>query len=176
MLPRSMKVSDQMLSDQEFIDAAAKGLEFRARPFKPLAEALGLSEQEVLDRLDALIVQGKVRRFAASVRHQPMGFSVNAMVMVRTNENAIDQVGQAGSKLEAVSHCYHRSHPDGDPWCLYMMVHGQDDDLVRETVAAIRDIPGVRGVEICRSVAELKKTSLSGVSTELNSLLFSLSG
>ena len=158
-----------MISDREFIDAAAKGLEFEARPFKPLAESLEMTEQEVLDRLKDLIAQGKVRRFAASVRHQPMGFSVNAMVMVRTDMEAIDQVGQAGSELAAVSHCYQRAHPDGDPCCLYMMVHGQDDDPVQETVEAIRDIPGVRQVEVCRSVAELKKTSLSGVSTEVSS-------
>ena len=158
-----------MVSDREFIDAAAKGLRLEARPFKPLAESLEMTEQEVLDRLKDLIAQGKVRRFAASVRHQPMGFSVNAMVMVRTDMEAIDQVGQAGSELAAVSHCYQRAHPDGDPCCLYMMVHGQDDDPVQETVEAIRDIPGVRQVEVCRSVAELKKTSLSGVSTEVSS-------
>ncbi|MCF8109391.1 MAG: Lrp/AsnC family transcriptional regulator [Desulfohalobiaceae bacterium] len=158
-----------MISDREFIDAAAKGLEFETRPFKPLAEALGLSEEEVLNRLKDLIAQGKVRRFAASVRHQPMGFSVNAMVMVRTDMEAIDQVGQAGSELAAVSHCYQRAHPDGDPCCLYMMVHGQDEDQVQKTVAAIKDIPGVREVEVCRSLAEFKKTSLSGVSTEVRS-------
>ncbi len=156
-----------MVSDREFIDAAGKGLKLEARPFKPLAEALGLSEQEVLERMAALIEQGRVRRFAASVRHQPMGFSANAMVIARVEPEAVDRVGEKGSELEAVSHCYHRSHPDGDPWCLYLMVHGQDEALVQQTVARIQEISGVREVSICRSVAELKKTSLSGVSTEI---------
>ena len=157
-----------MVSDREFIDAAAKGLELKARPFKPLANALGMSEQEVLERMEALIEQGRVRRFAASVRHQPMGFSANAMVIARVEPEAVDRVGEKGSELETVSHCYHRAHPDGDPWCLYMMVHGQDDALLRQTVAEISTIPGVREVAVYNSVAELKKTSLSGVSTEIN--------
>lgn len=157
-----------MVTDREFIDVAAKGLEPRDRLFKPLADSLGLSEQEVLRRLEALIEQGLVRRFAASVRHQPMGFSANAMLIVRAEPEAIDQVGQAGSELDAVSHCYHRSHPDGDPWCLYMMVHGQDDGVVQQTFEAVQAILGVREVAVCRSLLELKKTSLSGVSTEIN--------
>ena len=156
-----------MVSDREFIDAAGKGLELEARPFKPLAEALGLTEQEVLERMAALIEQGRVRRFAASVRHQPMGFSANAMVIARVQPEAVDRVGEQGSRLEAVSHCYHRSHPDGDPWCLYLMVHGQEEILVQETVAEISKIPGVREVAVYNSVAELKKTSLSGVSTDI---------
>ncbi len=156
-----------MVSDREFIDAAGKGLELKARPFKSLAEALGMSEQEVLEHMAALIEQGRVRRFAASVRHQPMGFSANAMVIARVEPEAIDRVGEQGSKLKAVSHCYHRSHPDGDPWCIYLMVHGQDETLVEQTVGLIQDLPGVREVSVCRSVAELKKTSLSGVSTEI---------
>ncbi|MCP4667985.1 MAG: Lrp/AsnC family transcriptional regulator [Deltaproteobacteria bacterium] len=156
-----------MTTDREFIDAAAKGLEIQAEPFKDLALGLGMSEGEVIGRISRLIDEGKVRRFAASVRHQPLGYAHNAMVIARVNGEDVEDVGEAGAGIEAVSHCYQRAHPDGDPWCLYMMVHGKDARIIQQAVKRIRNIPGVREIEVCRSIEELKKTSLSGVSTRL---------
>jgi DNA-binding Lrp family transcriptional regulator len=156
-----------MTSDREFIDAAAKGLEIEAEPFKALALGLGISEEEVIGRISRLIHEGKIRRFAASVRHQPMGYAHNAMIIVRVSREDVEDVGEAGSRIEAVSHCYQRAHPDGDPWCLYMMVHGKDSGSIERAAGMIRNIPGVRDIEVCRSIEELKKTSLSGVSTRL---------
>jgi DNA-binding Lrp family transcriptional regulator len=155
-----------MVSDREFIDLAAKGLKIEPEPLKPLAEKLGLTQAEVIATIRRLIEEGKVRRFAASVRHQPIGFSVNAMVIAHTDEAHIDEVGDAGSRIEAVSHCYHRAHPNGDPWCVYIMVHGQGREAVDNAVARIRRIPGVKEIEVCLSRGELKKTSLSGVSAD----------
>lgn len=157
-----------MTTDLDFIDAAAKGLAIEAEPLKPLAEKLGLSVEAVIARLERLIDEGKVRRFAASVRHQPMGYRFNAMVIARTGERDIEEVGTAASALDAVSHCYQRAHPDGDPWCVYIMMHGRDKETVDKTFAELKQISGVKELEICQSVEELKKTSVSGVTTNLN--------
>jgi DNA-binding Lrp family transcriptional regulator len=156
-----------MTSDRDFIDAAAKGLKIEAEPFKDLALGLGMTQEEVIGQMSRLIDEGKVRRFAASVRHQPLGYAYNAMVIARVSREDVENVGEAGSRIEAVSHCYQRAHPDGDPWCLYMMVHGQDSRVIEQAVTMIRNIPGVGETEVCGSIEELKKTSLSGVSTRL---------
>jgi DNA-binding Lrp family transcriptional regulator len=159
-----------LVSDREFIDAAAKGLKIEAEPFKPLAGKLNMPVSEVIERIGRLIDEGKVRRFAASVRHQPMGYSYNAMVIARTGEESLESVGQAAAGIEAVSHCYQRAHPDGYPWCVYIMIHGQEQETVEEAVERIRSIPGVNELEVCQSLGELKKTSVSGVSTDLEKL------
>jgi DNA-binding Lrp family transcriptional regulator len=156
-----------MTTDRKFIDAAAKGFEIEAEPFKALAHGLGMTEGEVIGRIRRLIDEGKVRRFAASVRHQPLGYTHNAMVIARVNRDDVEDAGKAGSGIEAVSHCYQRPHPDGDPWCLYMMVHGKESGSIDQAVKRIQGIAGVREIEVCRSIEELKKTSLSGVSTRL---------
>lgn len=146
---------------------AAKGLKIEPEPWKDVADALGLTQEEVIEGIGRLIEEGKVRRFAASVRHQPIGYSHNTMVVVRTSEDDLDQVGNTGAGIDAVSHCYHRAHPNGDPWCVYMMVHGTDLHEVNKAIEQIKQIPGVRGIEVCASIGELKKTSLTGVSTDL---------
>ncbi len=156
------------MDDRKFIDIAAKGLRIEASPFQALAEKAGMSEAEVIERIGRLVREGKVRRFAASVRHQPMGYSENAMVIARTDEDNIDRVGETAKAIDAVSHCYQRPHPDGDPWCVYIMVHGRGKDVLDKAVLEIKNIPGILDIEICRSVAELKKTSVSGVTTEIS--------
>ena len=140
----------------------------KEEPLKPLAQKLGITVEAVIERLERLIAEGKVRRFAASVRHQPMGFRFNAMVIARTEESALEEVGTQASALDSVSHCYQRAHPDGDPWCVYIMMHGRDKETVDKTLAELKQISGVKRLEICQSVSELKKTSVSGVTTKLN--------
>jgi DNA-binding Lrp family transcriptional regulator len=157
-----------MVSDREFIDFSAKGLKIEAEPFKPLAESLGISVDEVIERIQRLIEEGKVRRFAASVRHQPMGYAHNAMIIAGVEKDHLDRVGEAASRISSVSHCYQRAHPDGDPNCIYIMVHGQDQETIEMAVYEIEQIPGIRSLEVCASTRELKKTSVSGVSTNLD--------
>jgi DNA-binding Lrp family transcriptional regulator len=118
-----------MITDREFIDMAAKGLEIEQEPLQPLADKLGMTIDEVIERLEG--------------------------------------VGAAAGGLEAVSHCYQRAHPNGDPFCVYVMMHGRNEQTVDNTLAEIKKIEGVKGIEICQSVAELKKTSVSGVTTKL---------
>ncbi|MFO8058458.1 MAG: Lrp/AsnC family transcriptional regulator [bacterium] len=156
------------MDDRKFIDVAAKGLAVEPSPFQALAEKLGISESEVIEKIGRLKEEGKVRRFAASVRHQPMGYSENAMVIARTDEDNLDRVGQSATTIDAVSHCYQRPHPDGDPWCVYIMIHGRGKDELERSVEQITKLPGIRGIEVCSSTAELKKSSVSGVTTELN--------
>jgi DNA-binding Lrp family transcriptional regulator len=157
-----------MTTDREFIDLAAKGLEITPEPLKPLAQALNMTVDEVIARIARLIDEGKVRRFAASVRHQPIGFSYNAMVIAKVEEQAVDRVGGVARQIDAVSHCYHRDHPDGDPFCVYIMMHGRERATVEKALDQVKNIAGVRSVEVCESIEELKKSSVSGVTTVLD--------
>ena len=156
-----------MVTDKEFIDAAAAGLEIEAEPFRRLADQLGMTQEDVISRLQRLIDEGKVKRFAASVRHKPMGYAHNTLVLVRSEPEYLDRVGEAASQFVEISHCYHRHHPDGDPDCIYIMVHTREKLRMDEIIGTIRAMPGVRAVEVCTSLIELKKTSLSGVSSSV---------
>ena len=157
-----------MVTDKELIDVAAKGLPLEREPFRALAERFGITQEEVVSRLKGLIEAGKIRRFSASVRHQPMGYRHNAMILARTDVGHLDEVGETACAFPAVSHCYQRSHPDGDPWCVYIMVHGQDAAELDHVIDRIKGLTGVKGVEVCTSLVELKKSSLSGITTSLS--------
>ena len=155
-----------MIDDRKFINAAAKGLPLEAEPFAVLAQLLGITEDEVIATLKRLIAEKKVRRFAASVRHQHIGYAHNAMLIARVpDQAAIVAVGEAAAQIPEVSHCYERPHPDGWPYCVYIMIHGRERATVDAAVARVRALPGIEKLEVLRSMGELKKTSLSGVSS-----------
>ena len=157
-----------MIDDRKFIDAAAKGLPIEAEPFAGLARQLGITEDEVIETLQRLIAEKKVRRFAASVRHQHIGYSHNAMLIARVKDEAAGiAVGEAAAWIDEVSHCYERPHPDGWQHCVYIMVHGRERATVDAAVERVRALPGIERLEVLRSMGELKKTSLSGVSSSL---------
>jgi hypothetical protein len=48
------------------------------------------------------------------------------------------------------------------------MVHGREEETVTRATEAVRAIPGIRALEVCRSLGELKKTSVSGVSSRFH--------
>jgi hypothetical protein len=52
--------------------------------------------------------------------------------------------------------------------CVYIMVHGREEETVTRATEAVRAIPGIRALEVCRSLGELKKTSVSGVSSRFH--------
>ena len=157
-----------MIDDRKFIDAAAKGLPIEAEPFAGLAKQLGITEDEVIETLKRLIAEKKVRRFAASVRHQHIGYAHNAMLIARVKDEAAGiAVGEAAARIDEVSHCYERPHPDGWPHAVYIMVHGRERATVDAAVERVRGLPGIERLEVLRSAGELKKTSLSGVSSSL---------
>ncbi|MEE9514491.1 MAG: Lrp/AsnC family transcriptional regulator, partial [Candidatus Brocadiales bacterium] len=59
------------------------GIPLTERPYQNIADALGLSEDEVMDRIKRLLDEKKIRRFAASVAHRKIGINSNAMTVWR---------------------------------------------------------------------------------------------
>ena len=57
-----------------------KNLPDSLTPYADIAEAVGLTEAEVLNLLRSLKEEGAIRRFGASLKHQKAGWTHNAMV------------------------------------------------------------------------------------------------
>ncbi len=69
--------------DLELLKVAQDGVLFTERPYQILGEMVGMSEQEVVDRLRALQDEGIIRRFAATIGHRALGIVANAMIAWR---------------------------------------------------------------------------------------------
>ena len=125
-------------AERRLLAALADGLPVSARPFATIAARIGRDEASVLEALTGAIEAGIVKRFGYVVRHRPLGFAANAMVVFEVAEDEIDAVGAAFLGASAVTLLYRR-RPAGPRWpyTLYAMIHGRDRDVVEAEVAAL---------------------------------------
>ncbi|MDC7714093.1 Lrp/AsnC family transcriptional regulator [Vogesella sp. LYT5W] len=114
-------------ADRRLIAALNGGIALQPRPFAPLADACGLPEDEVLQRLQGWVASGVIRRFGMVLRHHELGFRANAMCVWQVPPAARDAIGAALATDPVVTLCYARP-PQGAPWPynLFCMIHARD--------------------------------------------------
>ena len=147
-------------TDKKIIYTLQGDLPVIKRPFTWMAEQVGLSEAEVIDRIKALIEGQVIRRFGATLYHQRSGYPANVMVAWQVAPERTVEVGRALAKNKAVSHCYQRQTAPDWPFNLYTMVHGESDDEVRKLVDRMARAVEVDQYRLLFSEEELKKTSM----------------
>jgi len=69
--------------DLRLIAELQENLPLTVAPYRTLAERLGVSEETVIARLQALHASGKLKRIGAVLRHQNSGYAANAMVVFK---------------------------------------------------------------------------------------------
>ena len=92
--------------DLELLKVAQDGVLFTERPYQILGEMVGMSEQEVVDRLRALQDEGIIRRFAATIGHRALGIVANAMIAWKAPPDEVQRAGQILGSDDEVTHCY----------------------------------------------------------------------
>ena len=94
--------------DRQIIQATQAGLPLVAEPYLALAESLGLTATEVMQRLTAMLDGGVIRRIGAVPNHYRLGYKHNGMTVWDVDDAEIDRLGAAVAALSFVSHCYRR--------------------------------------------------------------------
>lgn len=130
-----------------------------SRPFRSIAEAVSLSEEEVLTIAGRMKDQGIVRKFGAIVRHQLAGYRHNVMVLWAVSPDQCDTVGKRLASFAEVTHCYERNPPFAGRYNLFTMVHfrRQGDETLLSRMA---EAAGVTDYKVLRSLEEYKKSSM----------------
>lgn len=149
--------------DRALIVATQGGLPLVSRPYEAVGHSLGISGDEVVARLRALLASGIIRRIGAVPNHYAIGWTANGMTVWDVDDARIDALGQRVGELDYVSHCYHRPrHPPDWPYNLFAMVHGSTRDEVLDKRAQIAGTLGAacRASDILFSTEILKKTGL----------------
>lgn len=112
--------------DRPLMQALSAGLPLVPQPFAALAEALGRTEAEVIDRIAALSAARILTRVGVIVRHRALGWTANAMVVWRLPESRIEAAGTALAQLPGVTLCYQRRTVPGVwDWPLFCMIHAR---------------------------------------------------
>ncbi|MGE5769402.1 MAG: AsnC family transcriptional regulator [Betaproteobacteria bacterium] len=149
--------------DRALIVATQGGLPLVASPYQELGEPLGLSGDEVLRRLQAMLASGVIRRIGAVPNHYAIGWTANGMTVWDVADVSVDELGARIGGLDFVTHCYRRPRAlPAWPYNLFAMVHGASRDEVQDKASLIAAILGAscRGSDILFSTRILKKSGL----------------
>ncbi len=131
-----------------------------AEPYREFANKLGISEDELLDKLQQYRQLGKIRKMGAVLRHRKVGYAANALCAWIVPEGRIQEVGQLLSKNVFVSHCYSRSsHPDW-PYNFYTMLHAHTRKQCRGIAQTLAEKSGLEEYTMLFSTREWKKISM----------------
>lgn len=149
--------------DRALIVATQGGLPLVPRPYHAIAEQLGLSADEVTQRLRAMLESGVIRRIGAVPNHYAIGWTANGMTVWDVDDAHVDELGAKIGALDFVTHCYRRPRAlPAWPYNLFAMVHGATRDECSVKAAEIRALLGdaCRANDILYSTRILKKTGL----------------
>ena len=129
------------------------------RPFKGIAEKVGISEDEVLATVRGLMERGMIRKFGAILRHQKAGFPNNAMVIWAVAEESIESAGNTLASFKEVTHCYERTPPFAGKYNVFTMVHFGEDNQDR-IIQRLSQKTGIKDFKVLTSEEEYKKSSM----------------
>ena len=149
--------------DRRIIRATQSGLPLVPRPYEAVGAALGISGEQVRERLQAMLDEGLVRRIGAVPNHYRLGFTANGMSVWDVADERVDELGEKIGELPFVSHCYRRPRRAPVwPYNLFAMLHGRSREEVEAQAQQVAALLGdaCRAHDILYSTAILKKTGL----------------
>ncbi|MBE9564857.1 MAG: AsnC family transcriptional regulator, partial [Proteobacteria bacterium] len=149
--------------DRKIISVTQSGLAIEKQPYETVAQNIGITQNEVLQRLKRLLSCGIIRRIGAVPNHYKLGLTANGMTVWDVEDSKVTELGNIIGQLDFVSHSYQR--PRHQPiwgYNMFAMVHGSNKDEVNEKVKQIKTLLGkdCKAHETLFSTAILKKTGL----------------
>jgi DNA-binding Lrp family transcriptional regulator len=108
------------------------------RPYDEAAAELGISTEELLERLRGMVDRKLLRRVAAILYHRRAGFSANGMGVWKVPEAEIMETGRRMASFRGISHCYQRPTYEDWPYSVFTMAHGrskEECDAILDSIA-----------------------------------------
>jgi DNA-binding Lrp family transcriptional regulator len=146
--------------DKKIIALLQKDLPLDPRPFAIMADGIGITEDQFMNRVKSMVKRGVIRRFGATLYHQEAGFSSNAMVAWVVPDDKIEETGRIMAEFREVTHCYERKPQKGWKYNLYTMIHGDNREECHEIARRMSSTTGIDEYALLFSEKEFKKTSM----------------
>ena len=97
------------LTDSAILNRIQSDFPITPRPFLTVAEELGLTEEEVLDRVARLKADGIIRRIGGNLVPGKLGF-VSTLCAASVPADKIDQFAEIVNRYPGVTHNYQRDN------------------------------------------------------------------
>ena len=144
-LPPQAQIDEQ---DEALIELIQTGLPLTARPYAEIGKQVGMTEEQVINRIACLNESKIIKRFGIVVRHHELGYKANAMTVWNIDDEKISQLGACMGEFDFVTLCYRRPRrlPEW-PYNLFTMIHGKDRQHVLSNIELLVNKCGLDAVE-----------------------------
>ena len=119
--------------DKDLLRELERGIPLSSRPFLEIGERIGISETEVIARINHLREEGIIRKIRARINQRMIGITANALVAwsVPDDWDGFERL----AALPHVSHCYLR-RPVKGRWedTAYTVHHNRTESEIYEIV------------------------------------------
>ena len=95
--------------DRSILNQIQSDFPITPRPYRTIAEELGLTEDEVLERVHRLKESGIIRRIGGNFTPEKLGF-VSTLCAAKVPEEKISQFAQVVNRYPGVTHNYRREN------------------------------------------------------------------
>ena len=144
--------------DRRLLGELEGGLPLVPEPFRDIGERLGISGEEVIERLRRLTAEGVIRRFKARINQRLIGISANALVAWDVPDTGDGEAGQLLASYPGATHCYERTRVPGRwEYSLYTVHHGYTREEVLDEVRDIAAKTGIHDYVVLFSTKEFKR-------------------
>lgn len=147
-------------SDKLIIKALQEDFPLCEEPYKVLAERVGITEAEFMNRVRELVAEKKIRRMGAVLRHREVGFKANALCAWHVPPEKLDAIAKIMISDAAVSHCYDRTVAPNWNYNLYTMIHAKSRAECDKIIEKLSDATGITDFKALYTKKEWKKTGM----------------
>lgn len=124
--------------DRTIINTLQHGFPVCDRPYLQVATELGLTEQELLDRLQALLDDGTLSRFGPLYHAELMGGALT-LAAVKVPEHRFDEVTEIINAFPEVAHNYARNHELN----MWFVIATETPEQLQQAIDAIEQLTGL---------------------------------
>ena len=146
--------------DIEVIRATQGDLPVTEEPYAAAAQALGMTQEQLLAHLVGMQERKLLRRVAAILFHRRAGFSANGMGVWNVPQDRIVDLGPRMAAFRGISHCYQRPTYQDWPYSVFTMAHGRSKQECDAILESIAEQTGIADRAVLYSSTEFKKIRL----------------
>jgi DNA-binding Lrp family transcriptional regulator len=97
-------------TDKQLLQLLQEDFPIVEYPWKELSVKLGISEKQVITRIENLYATGAIRKIGPIVDSSKVGYTSATLVALRVPENQIDNAASVINQYSNISHNYEREH------------------------------------------------------------------
>ena len=127
---------------QALLDDWQRDFPITPHPFRIMADALGLTEDDVIARLSAQQRNGRITRVGATCA--PNTVSASTLAAIAAPDHRIEEVAAVIGAEPGINHSYLREHE----WNLWFVATGPDRDHVNATLSRVSAATGLQVLDL----------------------------